>query len=61
MPIVFAFCIWSCTANPDAGNDHVINGSIAHVSQYNCLPDISAVGRPISPVCLLFVPERYPR
>ena len=35
MPIVFAFCIWACTANPDAGNDHVINGSIAHVSQYN--------------------------
>lgn len=36
MPIVFAFCIWACTANPDAGNDHVVNGSIAHVPQYNC-------------------------
>lgn len=36
MPIVFAFCIWACTANPDAGNDYIVNGSIAHVSQYSC-------------------------
>lgn len=57
--VVLAFERRAGSANPDAGDDYVVDGGLAFVSKHDELPDEPIVLGPIGLVSTLFVPCRY--
>lgn len=57
--VVLSFERGAGSANPDAGDDYVVDGGLAFVSKHDELPEESIVFGLIGSVSTLFVPCRY--